>query len=107
MLERLGTLGERIELPGIHTRGDDEVACALRSGTDQNRSFNLHKVEIVQIFAYGKAELVAQFEVGAHVGTAQVEITILHAQIVATVGVFFDGERRNLAGIENSERVDQ
>ena len=35
-----------------------------------------------------------QFEVLAHIGTAKVEIAILHTQVVATVALFLDGERR-------------
>ena len=31
LLESLWTLWQRVELPGIHTRGNNEVACALWS----------------------------------------------------------------------------
>ena len=43
----------------------------------------------------------AEFEILAHAGTAQVEIAIFHAEVVAAVGVVFNGERRDFAAVQH------
>ena len=42
----------------------------------------------------------AQFKIGTHVFAAQVEVAVLHPQVVAAVRVVLNGERWSLGGIE-------
>ena len=48
----------------------------------------------------------AQLEIGAYIGATQIEITVFHAQIVAAISVFFDGEGGDFTGVEYGEFVD-
>ena len=104
LLERLRALRQGVELSGVHARGDDEVARTFRRRTYEHRRFNFEKAFLVKEMAHGEAELMAQFQVAAHHFAAQVEIAVLHAQFVAAVGVFFDGEGRHVGGVEHGER---
>ena len=45
----------------------------------------------------------AQLQVLTHIWTAQVKVTILHSDIVATVGVLFNGEGRRLTFAQHIE----
>ena len=45
----------------------------------------------------------AQFEIASHGVSAQVEIAVFHADVVAAVGIIFDGEGRRDALTENIE----
>ena len=42
LLERLRALRQSVELPGVHARGHDKVACSL--GADENRGLHLDKI---------------------------------------------------------------
>ena len=104
LLERLRALRQGVELAGVHARGNDEVARALRRRAHEHGRFDFEETFLVEEMAHGEAELMAQFQVAAHHFAAQVEIAVLHAQFVAAVGVLLDGERRHVRGVEHGER---
>ena len=58
----------------------------------QNRSFHFDESLAVQVFAYFNCHFMTKLQIAAYIGTAQVQITVLHADIVATVRIFLDGE---------------
>ena len=47
----------------------------------------------------------AQLEIAADGAAAQVEIAVFHAQVIAAVSVVFDGERGDVADIQNLKAV--
>ena len=42
-----------------------------------------------------------EFQVFTHSGTAQIQVTVFHTQIISTIGIVFDGKRRSLRGIQD------
>ena len=106
LLERLRALRERVELPWVHARRHDKVACALGRGPDEDRRLHLDEVLLVEEVADQDGHAVAQFQIAAHRRTAQVEVAILHAQVVATIRIVLDGERRRERRAEHAELID-
>ena len=45
----------------------------------------------------------AEFKVAAHGAAADVQIAVLHAQVIAAIGIFFNGEGRRVGGVEHGE----
>ena len=97
LLQGLRTLRKSIELSWVHTRRNDEIACAFWSTTNQDRCLHLHEVIVVEEISDQNGHAVTQLKVLAYARTAQVEITILHTNIVATIGVVLYSERRSQA----------
>jgi hypothetical protein len=58
----------------------------------------------VKIAAYLESHTMAQLQIGAYAGTTEIQIAVLHAEVVAAIGVVLDGKRRNLAAIQHLER---
>ena len=96
LLELLRRLRQSVELSGVHARGNHEVACALRRRFDEHRSFHLQEVLGIEITAHLKGQLVTKLQILANHGTTQIEITILHTQVITTIGLVLDGKWRNL-----------
>ena len=94
LFQCLRTLRQSVELPLIHAARHHKIARAFGRGVDQYGRFHLQKSLFVEIAAHLESHFVAQFEIFAHARTPQVEVTIFHAQVVAAVGLVFDGERR-------------
>ena len=103
LFKRLWTLWKGVELPRIHARRHNEIACALGCRTNKYRCFHLDKVFAVEEISYKDSHLVAQLQVLTHIGTAQVEVTILHSDVVAAVGVLLYGERWRFAFAKHIE----
>ena len=94
LLQSLRALWQSVELTWVHARRHNEVACALRCRTDKYRSLNLDEVLCIEEVAYEDCHAVAQLQILAHGRTAQVEVAVLHTDVVAAVGVVLDSERR-------------
>ena len=94
LLQSLRTLRKSVELSGVHARRHNKVACALRCGTDEDRSLYLDEVLRVEEVADKDCHAVTQLKILAHCRTAQVEVAILHTDIVATVSIVLYSERR-------------
>ena len=94
LLQRLRRLRQGIELSRIHTTGYHEVTGTLWRGTDQNRCLHLNEVLAIEEIANQDGHTMAQFEILTNSLTAQIEITILHTDIIAAIGIILNGERR-------------
>ena len=94
LLQCLRALWQSVELTRVHARRHNEVARTLRCRTDKDRSLNLDEVLSIEEVAYEDSHAVAQLQVLAHSRTTQVEIAVLHADIVAAVGIVLNSERR-------------
>ena len=96
LLQCLRTLGQCIELTRIHTTRHHKVASALRRRTNQNRRLHLDEIQIIEEVTNQNSHLMAQLQILSNTGTAQVEVAILHTNIVTTIGIVFNGEGRRL-----------
>ena len=95
LLQCLRALRQRIELPWIHTRRHHKVACTFWSRTNQNRCFYLNKILVVEEVTNQDGHTVAQLQVLTNAGTTQVQITILHTDIVTAISIILYRERRS------------
>ena len=107
LLEGLRALRQGIELSLVHAGGYDEVARSLGGGSHENGGLDFQEAFAVEEVAHSQTEPVAQLEVGTHIGAAQVEVAVFHAQVVAAVGMFLNGEGRHFGGIEDKELRDE
>ena len=103
LLQRLRALRQSIELSRIHARRNYEVAGAFRSRTYQDRSFHFNETLAVQILTHFDRHFVAKLQVTAYIGTAQVQVAVLHADVVAAVRILLDGERRSQCSIQDTQ----
>ena len=68
-----------------------------------NRRFHLKESVGVEIPADFEGHSVTQFEIFAYCRTAEVQIAVFHAQVIAAVGIFLDGEWRGLSLVEHRD----
>ena len=101
LLVELRRLRKSVELPRIHARRHNEVACTLRSRFNENRGFHLKEALLIEVAAKLKTHLVAKLKIAAHSRATKVEIAILHAQVVATISVILNSERRHLTAVKH------
>ena len=94
LFQRLRTLWQCIELTRIHPRGYDEVACAFRSRTDEDRCLHLYELLCVKEVADEDGHAVTQLQVLADRLAAEIQIAVFHAEVVAAVRIVFYRERR-------------
>ncbi len=99
LLEQLRGLGKGEELPLVDTAGHQEVAGAFRGALGQAGGLHLDEVLVVKIAAGGLRGLVTQAQVAGHPGAAQVQITVLQAQVLGHVHAVLDEEGRGLGGV--------
>ena len=104
LLERLGALRQGVELAGVHAAGHHKVAGAFRRGLDEVRRFDIDEAHAVEVLPRLNAHAVTQEEVVLDRLAAQVQIPVLHPQIVPTVGLVLDRERGRLRGVEHLQR---
>ena len=97
LLQGLRALRESVELTRVHARWNHEVARTLWSTTNEDRSLHLHEVLAIEEVANQDAHTVTKLQVLAHSRAAQVQVTILHSDIVTAIGVIFYSEWRGLA----------
>ena len=93
LLQGLGALRQCVELARIHSRRHHEVACSLGSTAYKNRCLHLYKLPFVEEVAYEYRHAVAQLKVFPHRRTAQVEVSVLHADVITAIGIVLYGER--------------
>ena len=101
LLEGLWALWQRVELAGIHAAGHHEVAGTFRRRLDQDGCFHIDKIDAVEVLPGLDVDPMAQQEVALDRSSAQVEVAVLHAKIIAAVGIVFNGEGRGVCRIEN------
>ncbi len=85
----------------LRAAGHEEVARALGRGLEEGRGLDLGEVAPVQRLADSKGEVVAQLEVGGHLGTAQIQVAVAQAHVFARVHAVLDLEGRRLRGVEH------
>ncbi|CDB09896.1 putative uncharacterized protein [Bacteroides sp. CAG:633] len=100
LLQCLRALRQGIELTGIHTRRHYKVAGTFGSRTDEQRSLYFDEAFAVEVLAYFDGHLVTQLQILADCRTAQVQITVFHTDVVASVGIVFNGEGRSQGGVQ-------
>ena len=82
LLVLLRGLGQGIELTRMHTGRNQIVTCAFRRGLLQHRGFDFQKALFIKIVACYLGDTVAQSQIALHGWTAQIQITVLQAQLV-------------------------
>ena len=107
LLQCLRTLRQGIELPRIHAAGHNEVASTLGRTVHQDRRLYLEEALLVEVTAYLEGKLVAQLKVLANARATQVEVTILHAKVVAAITLLFNRERRRQALVQYVQLRDE
>ena len=106
LLQGLRTLRKCIELSRIHTRRNHEITCTFWGRSHQDGCFHLNKALFIEVFTDLNSHLVAQFKVLAHCTATQVEITILHPNVISTVRIVLDGKGRSQCSIEHVQFAD-
>ena len=107
LLEGLRRLGQSVELVRVHARGHDEVAGTLRRRLNEDRRLYFEEALTIKIAAHSEGKAVTQLKIGAYAATTQVEVAVLHTQVVPTIGIIFDSEGRHLCRIEYAQRLDR
>ena len=103
LLECLRRLRKSVELTGVHARRHNEVASTFGGGLDEYGSLNFEEALGVEVTANLESHAVAQFKIAPDARTSQVEVPVFHTEVVATVGLVLDGERRNLTLVQYLE----
>jgi len=103
LLELLGTLGQGIELAGMHATGHQVVARAFRRGLEQDRRLDFHEAFAIQEVADVLDHAVAQDDVALHPLAAQIQVTVLEPQGFIQFIVAEDEEGRGLGRVENDD----
>src|SRR2546425_654695 len=78
----LGRLGERVELARIQPRRHEIVPGPLGGGLRQDGRLDLEELEIGERLPGTLQQAVAQHQVRLHLGTPQVEVAVLEAQLL-------------------------
>ena len=91
----------------VHTTGHHEIASTLGRRTNQDGCLHLDEVQVVQEVTNQNRHPVAQFQVLANAATAQVQITILHTDIVSTISIVLNGEGRRHTLAEHVQLLSQ
>ena len=105
LLQSLRRLGKSIELPRIHARRNDKVASAFRRRAYEHRRFHFEEAFAVKVAAHLHRHLMAQFKIFADGISPQIKVAVLHAQIVAAIGIVFNRKRRHLAFVQHCEAI--
>ena len=103
LLEGLWRLRKRIKLVLVQARGHHKVASAFGRRLNQKRSFYVDKPKVIEVAAHRPVDPMAQQEVLTNGSPSDVEVAVLHAQLLAPVGFVFDGEGRGGRGIEQDQ----
>ena len=73
---QLGRLGQRIEIPRMHTAGHQIIPGTFRRRLTKNRRLNLKKAFLRHKSAHFCRNLTAQYHLLLQVRTAQIQVTI-------------------------------
>ncbi len=105
LLEDLRRLRQREEAALLETRGDEEVACALRRRLEEDRGLDVEEPRRLHHAANDRDHLGAQADVALEPLPAQVEPPVADAQRLVDV-LLVELERERRAGREDLELVD-
>ena len=105
LFESLRRLRKCVELALVHTAWHYEVARTFRSRFDEHRSFYFDEAFSIEVTTHFERHFVTKFEVSTHRVTTEVEVAILHTDVVATISFVLDSERRSSRHIEHSHLI--
>ena len=103
LLEDLRRLWQCVELTGMHTAGDQKIACSLGCGLGENRRFDLKKALLAEALANRQSDVVAQLEVALHLWATKIDIAVLEADFFVLDGFFRGREWGEARVVENEE----
>src|SRR5699024_1744163 len=92
-----------VEAALVNAAGHQEVSCAFGGGLDEHGGFNLNEAVLVEVVPGDLGDLVAHQDVFLQVGTAQVQIAVLQAQVLFHAGVFHDLKGRGFGFAQNPQ----
>ena len=104
LFKGLRRLRQGIKFPGIHPTGDHKIPRAFGRRFNQNRSFHFNKILSVHVQARLLCYFMAQFQIFTYRITAQIKITVFHAEFISTIGLVFNLKRRQFSSIQNRQR---
>ncbi len=79
----------------MQAAGHEKVARPLGSGLNEHRGLNLQELPLVEEIAHRFDDPVAHGQIALQTRAAQIQIAVLHAQILIHVLVRVHGERRH------------
>ena len=80
--------------------GHHKITCAFGGRFDQYRGLHLYESLSVEVTSHLLGHPVAEHHIDAYVRPAQIEITVFHPQLIASVGILFYCERRDFGRVE-------
>src|SRR2546423_955863 len=98
LLVDLGRLWQRIKLPGVHARRHEIVARAFGRGLGEDRRLDLEKLELGEGATGALQQPVPQRQIALHFGPAQIEVTVLEAQLLGGELFTLAARHRNRRG---------
>ncbi len=103
LLEQLRRLRQGVEVSRVDPAGDEVIARAFRGGARQERRFNFQETFAGEILPDSQRDLVAQLEIGLHLGPAQVEIAVLEAHFLVLHRVVRRRKRRHFGVVQDKQ----
>ena len=103
LFEGLGALRQGVELAGIHTAGHHKVAGTLGRALDEHGGLNLQEIPVGKVVAYKHSHLVAHLQIAAHRIATDIQIAVLHAEVVAAIALVLNGEGGRLGLVEDRQ----
>ena len=108
LLVLLRRLREGVELARVHTARHQVVAGAFRSGLAEHRRFDVFKTVSVEEVVHGLEEAALEQQLLLDPRTAEVQVTVLQAQVVVFLALFVrvvDGERGGKGRVQDFNLV--
>src|SRR5690606_10366361 len=92
LLERLWRLGQRIELARVHTAWYHEITGTFRCRFNEYRCLNFQEMMAVEVIPGFLCKTVSKHKVVSQRVAPEVEVAVLHPQIVTAVRFVFNGK---------------
>ena len=108
LLVLLRRLRQSVELARVHAGRHEVVACAFRSGLAKARRFDVFKTVGIEEVVDSLEEAALEQQLLLDPRTAEVEVTVLQAEVVVFLALFVwvvDGERGGEGGVQDFELV--
>ena len=101
LFENLGGLGQRVELAGVHAAGHQVIPGPFRRALAQHGGLDFQESVVIHIVPHQLGYFVTQDQVGLHLRTAQVQITVFQAQVFIGVDAVLNIKRRRLGAVQH------
>ena len=106
LLPHLRGLGQGVERAMVDAARNEIFLRAFGRREVEHRGLDLQEIVLLEIFAGRVANLAADMEVALQSGTAKVQITVLEAGFLESVGLIRDDERGGLGFVDDRELFD-